>query len=308
MHQDLPDCIVGARRGSPLVLGIGKDENFLASDVSAIVAHTRDAVYLNDYDIAASDRDEFEITSLLGGTSGYEVSKVEFSEKDVDKGDYPHYMLKEIFEQPETVHDAMRGRLSREEATAKLGGLEMTAAELREVERIIFTRLRHGVPRRDGRRIPDRIAGAHADGVEFASEFRYRNMPMTKDTLVFVISQSGETADTLAALRESQRKGPPHARHLQQRRQHDRARKRRRRLHARRARRSAWRRRNRSPRRSTILTLLGLLLGRIRHLSTAKGCGSSTNSRRCRTRSTQILKQNDHIKAIADKYCGRARR
>ena len=117
---------VGARRGSPLVLGVGKDENFLASDVSAIVAHTRDAVYLNDYDIVSIDRDSFEIASLLGGTSGYEVSKVEFTAEDVSKGDYPHYMLKEIFEQPETVRDAMRGRLSREEATAKLGGLEMT--------------------------------------------------------------------------------------------------------------------------------------------------------------------------------------
>src|SRR5687767_2874417 len=91
VHRDIPDFIVGARRGSPLVLGVGKNENFLASDVSAIVAYTRDAIYLKDYDIAALTRDEFEITSLLGGTSGFEVSKVEFSEEDVSKGDYPHY-------------------------------------------------------------------------------------------------------------------------------------------------------------------------------------------------------------------------
>ena len=109
-----------------MVLGIGQGENFFASDVSAIVAHTRDAVYLKDFDIAAADRDKFEITSLLGGASGYEVSKVEFTEEDVSKGEYPHYMLKEIYEQPATILDAMRGRLSREEATAKLGGLGMT--------------------------------------------------------------------------------------------------------------------------------------------------------------------------------------
>ena len=207
VHRDLPEFVVGARRGSPLVLGIGKGENFLASDVSAVVAHTRDAVYLNDYDIACLDRESFEITSLLGGASGYEVSKVEFSEKDVDKGDFPHYMLKEIYEQPETIHDAMRGRLSLEEATAKLGGLEMTPGELRDVDRIVLagcgTALHAAMV---GEYMIETLAHLPVE-VEFASEFRYRNMPMDKDTLVFVISQSGETADTLAAMRESQRKG-----------------------------------------------------------------------------------------------------
>ena len=96
LHADVPDVIVGARRGSPLVLGVGKGENFFASDVSAIVAHTREAVYLKDFDIAVLGEDSFEITSLLGGASGFEVSKVEFSAEDVSKGDYPHYMLKEL--------------------------------------------------------------------------------------------------------------------------------------------------------------------------------------------------------------------
>src|ERR1043166_3631705 len=101
VHRDIPDFIVGARRGSPLVLGVGKDENFLASDVSAIVAHTRDAVYLNDFDVVAVERDKFEISSVAGEGGNYQLSKVEFTDADIKKGDYPHYMLKEIFEQPD---------------------------------------------------------------------------------------------------------------------------------------------------------------------------------------------------------------
>ena len=235
VHADIPDFIVGARRGSPLVLGVGKDENFLASDVSAIVAHTRDAVYLNDFDLVAVERDKFEISSLAGERGNHTISKVEFTAEDIKKGDYPHYMLKEIFEQPGSVRDAMRGRLSIEECTAKLGGLNMTPAQLRDVGRVVLTgcgtALHAGMV---GEYLIEQLAHVPVE-VEYASEFRHRNTPMTSDTLVFAISQSGETADTLGALRESQRKGYPHARYLQQRREHDRARKRRRRLHARRA-------------------------------------------------------------------------
>ena len=207
VHRDIPDFIVGARRGSPLVLGVGKDENFLASDVSAIVAYTRDAVYLNDFDVVAVERDRFEISSVAGEGGGQRVSKVEFTDEDIKKGDYPHYMLKEIFEQPNSVRDAMRGRLSAEECTAKLGGLNMTPAQLRDVGRVVLTgcgtALHAGMI---GEYIIEQIAGIPTE-VEFASEFRHRNTPMTRDTLVFAISQSGETADTLGALRESRRKG-----------------------------------------------------------------------------------------------------
>ena len=207
VHADISDFMIGARRGSPLVLGVGKGENFLASDVSAIVAYTRDAVYLNDFDVVAAGRDKFEITSLAGDSSEHAVSKVEFTAEDIGKGDYPHYMLKEIFEQPDTVRDAMRGRLNPDECTAKLGGLNMTPPELRDVGRIVLTgcgtALHAG---RVGEYLIERLANIPCE-VEYASEFRHRNTPMTAETLVFAISQSGETADTLGGLRESRRKG-----------------------------------------------------------------------------------------------------
>jgi glucosamine--fructose-6-phosphate aminotransferase (isomerizing) len=207
IHSDIPHFIVGARRGSPLVLGVGKDENFLASDVSAIVAHTRDAVYLNDFDIVAVERDNFEITSLAGEIGSREVSKVEFSAEDIKKGDYPHYMLKEIFEQPDSVRDAMRGRLNFDDCTAKLGGLNMAAAELRDVGRVVLTGCGTAMhAAMVGEYLIEQLANIPTE-VEFASEFRHRNTPMTADTVVFAVSQSGETADTLGALRESRRKG-----------------------------------------------------------------------------------------------------
>lgn len=207
VHADIPDFIIGARRGSPLVLGVGKEENFLASDVSAIVAYTRDAVYLNDFDVVAVERNKFEISSLAGETGDHHVSKVEFSAEDIKKGDYPHYMLKEIFEQPSSVQDAMRGRLSLEECTAKLGGLNMTPQQLREVGRIVLTGCGTALhAAMVGEYLIEQLANVPTE-VEYASEFRHRNTPMTNDTLVFAISQSGETADTLGALRESRRKG-----------------------------------------------------------------------------------------------------
>src|SRR5438552_85554 len=197
VHADVPDFMIGARRGSPLVLGVGNGENFLASDVSAIVAYTRDAVYLNDFDVVAAGPEKFEITSLAGDSTEHPVSKVEFTAEDIRKGDYPHYMLKEIFEQPNTVRDAMRGRLNAEECTAKLGGLNMAPPELRDVGRIVLTgcgtALHAG---RVGEYLLERLANIPTE-VDYASEFRHRNTPMTGETLVFAISQSGETADTL---------------------------------------------------------------------------------------------------------------
>ncbi len=301
MHREVPGVLIGARRGSPLVLGIGKGEHFLASDVSAIVTHTREAVYLQDYDIAVVDREEFSVTSLNGGASGFEVSTVDFSAEEVGKGDYPHYMLKEIFEQPDTIHDAMRGRLSREEATAKLGGLNMSPKELREVERIVLTGCGTAChAAKVGEYLLESLAHLPTE-VEFASEFRYRNLPMTKDTLVFAISQSGETADTLAALRESQRKGHRTLGICNNvastiARESDGGVY----MHA-------------GPEigvaatksftsQVTVLTLLGLLLGRIRHLSTSEGIRIIEELEAIPDKVRSILRQDAHIKAIAEKY------
>jgi glucosamine--fructose-6-phosphate aminotransferase (isomerizing) len=207
VHLEVPEVVLAARRGSPLILGIGKGQNFIVSDASAIVGHTRDVVYLDDYDLVTVERDRFAITSLAGTDAKFQVSKVEFTTEDADKGVYPHYMLKEIFEQPNAIRDAMRGRLSAEDCTSKLGGLNMSSRELREVERIVLTACGSAFHTAlVGEYLLESLAYIPTE-CEFASEFRYRNMPMNKDTLVFAISQSGETIDTLAALRESKRKG-----------------------------------------------------------------------------------------------------
>jgi glucosamine--fructose-6-phosphate aminotransferase (isomerizing) len=301
LHADIPDFMIGARRGSPLVLGVGRDENFLASDVSAIVAHTRDAVYLNDFDIVAVERDKFEISSLDGASGPHEVNRVEFTAEDINKGDYPHYMLKEIFEQADSVRDAMRGRLSSEECTAKLGGLNMAPAELRDVGRVVLTGCGTALhAAMVGEYLIERLASIPTE-IEYASEFRHRNTPMTRDTLVFAISQSGETADTLGALRESRRKGYPTLGICNNvastiARESDGGVY----MHA-------------GPEigvaatksftsQLVILTLIGLMLGRMRHLSTAEGSRLIEALEALPGHIEDVLQLSDHIKTIAKKY------
>ena len=135
---DFPDTIVGARRGSPLIIGLGKGENYLTSDANAIVAHTKKVVYLNDYDVATVTGDRFDVQNLGTDTANVQISNLEFSQEDSARGKHAHFMLKEIYEQPQTVLNAIRGRLDFEGATAKFGGLNLSAAELRNVDRIII--------------------------------------------------------------------------------------------------------------------------------------------------------------------------
>ena len=204
---DFPDTIVGARRGSPLIIGIGKDENFVASDANAIVAHTKKVVYLNDYDVATITPDRFDVANLGTDTANVQISNLEFSQEDAARGKFAHFMLKEIFEQPQTVLNALRGRIDLEGATAKFGGLNMTSAELRNIDRIVIaasgTSWHAALV---GEYLIEEFAQIPVE-VEFAHEFCYRNCPLEKNTVLLVLSQSGETADTLAALREAKRRG-----------------------------------------------------------------------------------------------------
>src|SRR6266496_4303697 len=199
--------MVGARRGSPLLIGVGEGEHFLASDASAIVAHTRRVVYLNDYDVVALTPDQFKVENLGSNTAAVQISQLEFSPEAVERGKFPHFMLKEIFEQPRKIENAMRGRIDHEEATAKFGGLNMTMAELRAVDQIVIAACGtswHAALL--GEHLFEEFAHIPVE-VEYASEFRYRHTPIEKHTLVLVITQSGETADTLASLREARRRG-----------------------------------------------------------------------------------------------------
>src|SRR3989442_7299747 len=204
---DYPGVIVGARRGSPLIVGVGDGENFLASDANAIAPHTRQVIYLNDYDVVTLTADRFKVARLGSDTARFQISQLEFDGQAAERGKFPHYMLKEIFEQPRTVENALRGRIDHDEATAKFGGLNLSAAELRAIDQIVITACgtswHAGLV---GEYLFEEFAHLPVE-VEYASEFRYRNAPIENDTLVLAITQSGETADTLASLRETRRRG-----------------------------------------------------------------------------------------------------
>ncbi|MBI5799258.1 MAG: glutamine--fructose-6-phosphate transaminase (isomerizing) [Verrucomicrobia bacterium] len=204
---DHPGIMVGARRGSPLIVGVGDGEHFLASDASAIVSHTRTVIYLKDYDVVTLFPDKFTMDTLGNEVASFQLSKIEFDATAAERGTFAHFMLKEIFEQPKTVQNAIRGRLDAEDGTAKFGGLNMTTAELRAVDQVVITACGtswHAAL--VGEYLIEEFAHIPVE-VEYASEFRYRNAPIEKNTLCLVITQTGETADTLAGLRESRRRG-----------------------------------------------------------------------------------------------------
>ncbi len=209
VFRDYPNVMIAARLGSPLVVGVGKGEHFVASDASPLVGYTDKIVYLADHQMAVVTAEDLHITHRDEGRVNPSVKVLEVESDDVGLGGYPHYMLKEIFEQPESLRNTMRGRLSDDDATAVLGGLNLTPQQLRGVTRLLITACGtswHAAL--VGEYLIEELVRLPVE-VEYASELRYRNPPMSPETLVFGITQSGETADTLAALREMRRKGHP---------------------------------------------------------------------------------------------------
>jgi glutamine---fructose-6-phosphate transaminase (isomerizing) len=208
MSNKDPDKIVVARRGSPLLLGLGDEgEYFVASDVAAVLAQTRRVIYLDDNEMAVLSRDGYETFSTQGGPLTKEITHVSWDLDAIEKGGHDHFMLKEIFEQPETLRNTMRGRILEEEGNVKLGGLAGSLEDLAKIRNITITACgtswHAGLI---GEYLLEEIARIPVE-VEYASEFRYRNPVVDEHTLLIAISQSGETADTLAAMREAKQRG-----------------------------------------------------------------------------------------------------
>jgi len=202
-----PETIVGARLGSPLVVGIGEGEHFLASDPSALLAHTLKVIYLDDRQICVLTPDSYRVLDARLARVKADVRELEWHPMAVDSGEYPHFMLKEIFEQPDTLTNAMRGRLDETDATAHFGGLNLEPERLRNVKRVIMTACGTSYHAAlIGEYMFEEFARLPVE-VEYASELRYRNPPVDRNTIILALTQSGETADTLAAVREMKRKG-----------------------------------------------------------------------------------------------------
>lgn len=206
-HQDEPDRLFAARRGSPLLIGIGDDEYFLASDASPLIEYTNKVVYLDEDEIAIIDRDGYQVKTIKNIPLTKEVHELAMSLEQIEKGGFPHFMLKEIFQQAGTIADCMRGRLITSENRVHLGGIENVVDRMVNARRIIIaacgTSWHSGLV---GEYLFEYLAKTPVE-VEYASEFRYREPLINEEDVMIVISQSGETADTLAAAREAKKRG-----------------------------------------------------------------------------------------------------
>ncbi|MFH1349545.1 MAG: glutamine--fructose-6-phosphate transaminase (isomerizing) [Pseudomonadota bacterium] len=301
IHRSLPDQVVVARRGSPLIIGVGENENFAASDVSAMMRYTNKVVHLNDNELALITTEGFSISTAQAKAIQRATETVEWQLEDAELNGFPHFMLKEIFEQPETIKNAMRGRLELGEGVPKLGGIMPVWDKLKECRHMVIvacgTSYYAGCV---GRYIFEKLTEIDVE-VELASEFRYRKLNFPPNTFIVAISQSGETADTLAAMREARRKGA----HLigivnvvgsSISRETE-----------------AGIYNHAGPEigvastkifvsQLTILTLLVLLLGRHQKLSLTEGVEAIKSLMELPDQVKWVLSQDNHIQAIAEKY------
>jgi len=301
LSLDQPDRVVAARLGSPLVIGNGEGENFLASDVAAILRHTNRVVYLEDRELAEITKDNFTITRIDRTMVSPEIQDVSWSLDTIEKGGYDHFMFKEIMEQPTTLRNALRGRLNLTDGTVRLNGLNLQYKELCQIGRLIITACGTSW---HAALIGEYLIEEHARipvEVEYGSEFRYRNPIINPGSILLVISQSGETADTLAALREARRKGATclgicNVVGSTIARETDGGVY----IHA-------------GPEigvastkaftsQITVLSLLTILLARMRHMSLEKGMELIEAIQNVPEQVSEILKKNDKIRQIAEKY------
>ena len=305
MHRLVPGQIVVARRGSPLIIGVGEDGHFAASDVSAMVRYTNKVVHLNDNELALLTEDGFSISTAQAKAIERSTETVEWQAEDADLNGFPHFMLKEIFEQPETIMNAIRGRLEPGEGVPKFGGIMPVWDNLKESRHMVIVACGTSYYAGSvGRYIFEKLTEIDVE-VELASEFRYRKLNFPHNTFIIALSQSGETADTLAAIREAKRKGA----HLlgivnvvgsSISRETD-----------------AGIYNHAGPEigvastkifisQLTILTLLALLLGRHQNLSLTEGVEAIQALSDLPDKMKKILSQDNHIQAIAEKYyrCG----
>jgi len=207
VDQDNPDTLIAARKGSPLVIGVGKGEHFLASDASPIVEYTKEVVYVNDYEIAIIKADELILKNISNERQTPYIQKLDIELAAIEKGGYDHFMLKEVFEQPQTILDSLRGRLDAKKGTLTIGGIREHLSQLAAAKRIIIVAC--GTSWHAGlvaEYMIEELCRIPVE-VEYASEFRYRNPVVGEGDVIIAVSQSGETADTLVAIEAAKKKG-----------------------------------------------------------------------------------------------------